>query len=185
MRYSRDLHHRRSIRLQGHDYTQPATYFVTLVTYNREHLLGDVRDRQMHENGLGSIARTCWLAIPDHFPAVALDAFVVMPNHIHGIVIIHPRRGVQLNAPTGNNAPAGNYSSMSPRPGSLPVIIRTYKAAVTTQCRRAGHVGFAWQRNYYEHVIRDENDLRRIQEYIHNNPAQWDLDRQNPVHGDL
>ena len=162
MRYDPERHHRRSIRLRGYDYAQPGAYFVTICTRNKELFFED--------DGIRIIAERCWLAIPKHFPYVQLDAWVVMPNHVHGVLWI-VRRGVQLNAPT---------RGISPRRGTLSVVVRTYKAAVTTQCRRDGYGYFGWQRNYYEHIVRNEEELNRIREYIFNNPLRWHLDRENP-----
>lgn len=155
MRYDPERHHRRSIRLKGYDYAQPGAYFVTICTRNKELFFED--------DGLRIIAERCWLAIPEHFPYVQLDAWIVMPNHVHGVLWI-VRRGVQLNAPT---------KGISPRRGTLSVVVRTYKAVVTTQCRRDGYGYFGWQRNYYGHIVRDR-------EYIFNNPLRWHLDRENP-----
>ena len=170
---------RRSIRLRDYDYSQVGAYFVTICTYNRELFLEDASIRQ--------IAETCWKAIPDHSPDVVLDEWVIMLNHLHGILVLADdrreigednRRGVQLNAPTRDRH--NPFSAMSPQRRTLSVVIRTYKAAVTTLCRRAGH-DFAWQRNYFEHVVRDEDDLSRIRRYIRDNPLCWDLDENNPA----
>jgi len=175
-------HHRRSIRLKGHDYAQAGAYFVTICTHQRQLFFEDP--------AILHAAEECWLAIPDHAPGVELDEWVVMPNHTHGIMVIDPHgrgvqygKGVQLNAPTMDapRDPANPYSVMSPRRNTLSVIVRTYKAAVTTACRRIGRDGFAWQRNYYEHIIRNERELNAIRQYIQNNPLKWALDRDNPT----
>jgi REP element-mobilizing transposase RayT len=189
------------MRLQGYDYAQAGAYFVTMCTRHRSFFF----EREV----MRQIADQCWLEIPTHFSVVDLDLWVVMPNHVHGILIINEnndtnadqRRGVQLNAPTASvddadatEAPQAHtsqnqqkprdatnpYSVISPHHNTLAVIIRTYKAAVTTLCRRAGFDGFAWQRGYHEHVIRAEADLNRIREYIMNNPLRWDQDENNP-----
>jgi REP element-mobilizing transposase RayT len=176
MSYAAPRRHRRSIRLNGYDYVQTGAYFVTLCTHDRLLFFENATTRK--------IAEECWLEIPEHFPAVELDEWVVMPNHLHGIIVRDNdtvRRGVQLNAPTtASRDPQNPFSIMSPRRNTFGLIIRTYKAAVTTQCRRA-NLDFGWQRNYYEHVIRDEVDLARIRQYIANNPAQWKLDENNPA----
>jgi putative transposase len=194
---------RHSIRLRDYDYAQAGAYFVTICTEGRQLFFEDPILRKEAED--------CWLAIPQHAREVELDEWVVMPNHLHGIIVIldpGPGRGVQLNAPTkdvattdiptkdapttnaqSNDTPAteapGNdnppFSRISPRPGSLAVVLRTYKAAVTTACRAIGRDDFAWQRNYYEHIIRDEPGLVAIREYICNNPLKWPLDLDNPA----
>ena len=186
-KYDPDVHHRRSIRLKRYDYSQSGVYFVTLCVANHSLYFDDP--------AIKDFAEKCWVEIPHHFPSVILDQWIVMPNHLHGIVIC---RGVQLNALTSNalinanielNGPPTNttnasnhiiYSKISPRRNTISVIIRTYKAAVTTLCRRNGYNYFRWQRNYYEHIIRDENELNLIRQYITTNPKQWDIDSENP-----
>lgn len=153
----------------------------------------------MQLSEVGKIARRCWEEIPLHFPHTALDEFVIMPDHMHGIVVIlgeddygesyeDGSGGVQLNAPKELNAPAADspatrkdnyFSIISPKKKTLSVIIRTYKAAVTTLCRENGINDFQWQRNYYERIIRDERAFTTIRKYIVNNPAQWLHDREN------
>jgi putative transposase len=146
------------------------------------------------------LAEACWRDIPGHGDNVELDEFVVMPNHIHGLIVIRERadiaegRGVQLNAPTAEDSAlisaddqrkrrdADNlFSVMSARRNTLSVIVRTYKAAVTTACRAARNYEFAWQRNYYDHVVRNEQELSAICRYIRENPLRWALDRDNPA----
>jgi putative transposase len=174
---------RRSIRLKGYDYSQPGGYFVTICT----------RDRMLFfdNKNILKIAETCWLEIPDHFPNVELDQWVIMPNHIHGIIfILDAGRGVQLNAPTtasSNDNPnlplsvSTRFSKISPSKGSLAIIIRTYKAAVTRECRRIGQNDFRWQRGYYDRIIRNEKELDRMRYYIEENPLKWELDRYHPL----
>jgi putative transposase len=174
-------HHRRSMRLAGYDYAQPGAYFVTMVTHRRLELFGRMVDREMQVFRAGQFAEACWRQIPDHFGHVELGAFVVMPNHVHGILVlkgdmIPQRRGTIYRAPT----PAFGR----PTPGSIPTIVASYKAAVTRQIhRRPRDSGRIWQRNYYEHVIRNEADWRRLQLYIEANPQLWPDDAENP--GDL
>jgi putative transposase len=163
---------RRSIRLRDFDYSQAGAYFVTICTKGRQLFF---EEPIVHE-----IAVQCWEEIPNHCSNVELDEWVVMPNHVHGILVLTDGRGVQLNAPTqrrGNSL----HSLISPRRHTLALVIRTYKAAVTVLSRRRRYRRFAWQRNYYEHVIRDELELNRIREYIHNNPQQWEFDENNPA----
>jgi putative transposase len=175
---------RKSIRLKGYDYTQAGAYFITICTKDRRNRFGTVREGIMQMSSVGRIVQKCWNLLPVHFPNVQVDAFMVMPNHVHGIVVIlddppdfkslSRGGGVHLNTPTG-----GYYSHISPRSGSLSVIIRTFKAAVTTWCWRNGHTAFAWQRGYYDHIIRNERSLARIREYIVSNPTRWEYDRNN------
>jgi REP element-mobilizing transposase RayT len=159
---------------------------VTIVAHRRATLFGAVVGKEMKRSAVGSIADACWREIPAHFPHVELGSFVVMPNHIHGILILRgiisgadavasaPRRGTIYRAPTEGFG--------APRAGSIPTIVRTYKAAVTRAAGRlAGIPRPIWQRNYYEHIIRDETDHDRIRRYILANPMSWDNDEENPA----
>lgn len=173
MKYDPDKHHRRSVRLEGYDYSQSGAYFVTICTQLRYLFFDDTRIREAAEQ--------CWEAIPDHFPRVELDHWVVMPNHLHGILMLDDNgKGVQLNAPTPRQTT--RYSQISPHKNTLAVIVRTYKAAVTSACRKQNLIEFAWQRSYFERVVRSENELNRIRQYIIDNPAKWAEDRENPHH---
>jgi putative transposase len=185
MTYIAKKHHRRSIRLQGYDYSQPGMYFVTVCTEERELLFGEVVKEAMVENEYGEVARTCWEEIPHHFQRAELDVFVVMPNHVHGILIIADKIrtsptsvGAQHAAPLSWRASRPNVS-----PGSLGAIIRSFKSATTKRINNLRATPYVppWQRGYYEHVIRNEDDLRRIREYILTNPLRWELDRENPA----
>ncbi|MGE0680570.1 MAG: transposase [Candidatus Binatia bacterium] len=184
-------HHRRSIRLPGYDYSQPGMYFVTICVEGKACLFGEVVKGEMVTNKIGKIVEDEWLKTAVLRPSVKLDEYVVMPNHFHGIVeISHECRGTARRAPTTNSpsregetsrAPASEFGK--PAPGSLPTIVRAFKSAVT-QCvhdLRGASGASLWQRNYYEHVIRNEDDLRRIREYIQTNPVRWELDRENPA----
>jgi putative transposase len=125
-------------------------------------------------NDFRTIANECWRAIPEHFPNVELGAYMIMPNHVHGIVVItNGGRGATYRAPTVERFG-------KPTVGSLPTIIRTYKAAVTRQIGREHNATGIWQRNYYEHIIRDEKDLQNKTNYINANPMLWDEDDNNP-----
>jgi putative transposase len=167
MKYDPGKHHRRSIRLKHHDYTKSAAYFVTIVTNNRAAFFGDITNTDMNLNGFGVIVEKLWKGLPDRFPTVSLDAFILMPNHLHGIIII------------GKNREKDNSGAMNRAP-TLGNIIRGFKGSSTRKLRQAGTADFAWQRNYHEHVIRNENSLDRIRRYILDNPEQWMIDRENP-----
>jgi putative transposase len=169
---------RRSIRLQGYDYSQPGAYFVTICTRDRECVLGDVTECEMRLNDIGRRAQAAWEALPTRFADIILDAFTIMPNHIHGIIIV----GAQFIAP--NHSTVAQRGAMNRAP-TLGEIVRTYKAVSTHLIRRTVNSRFAWQRNYYEHVIRDDHSLVRIRDYIANNPARWAEDEENPEHRTL
>ncbi len=177
-----DLPHRRSIRLQGYDYSQAGAYFVTVCTHNRTCCFGEIVDGHMRLNSLGELVLATWLDLPGRFVQVSLDAFVVMPNHIHGILHITPV-GAQFIAPDSTEQGAMNQGAINRAP-TLGAVVRVLKAVSTRQIRLAGHGAFAWQRNYYEHIIRNEDSLARIREYIENNPLQWALDRENPANAE-
>ena len=185
-----------SLRLPAYDYGRPGAYFITVCAHKRQCLFGDVIDTQVQLTGFGEIVRRCWSAIPVHFPGVAVDAFVVMPNHVHGILIIldalqvGAQHAVPLRTPEGGHArssapaPSPNlraFGQMAPR--SLPSIVRAFKSASTRQINQARRTpgGQVWQRNFHEHVIRGEDDLRSIRRYIQENPQSWELDEENPA----
>ena len=185
MKYNSDIHHRRSIRLQGYDYSQAGAYFVTICTQNRECLFGNIMTGDVHLNSIGKIVHEQWNVIPQRFPTVELDAFVVMPNHIHGIFVVGaPLAGAQILA-TANRATANRATArVAPTVGD---IVGAYKSLCVhhgllwiqkNQPHRM--LGRLWQRNYWEHIIRNETELNRIREYIHNNPVQWELDKLHP-----
>jgi REP element-mobilizing transposase RayT len=188
MPYDPQKHHRRSIRLKEYDYTQPGAYYITLCTKARQCLFGDVIKGEMRLNSLGYIAFTCWQAIPNHFPLVELDAFVVMPNHLHGILVISDtdERARQCRTPTSkqNHIPKTEQFG-KPVSGSIPTVIRTYKAAVTKRINlicNTKYTSLIWQRDLYEHISRDQESLRNIRQYIVENPWRWADDLENPQH---
>jgi len=173
---------RRSIRLKGYDYTRPGAYFVTVCTHRREMLFGEVVNGVMQLNAFGEIVWKCWDEIPTHFPNVELDAFIVMPNHVHGIIVIVADG--MVGATHASPLPDPQYLShpRGPAPQSLGAIVGSFKSAVT---RRINHMrgtsgAPVWQRNYWEHVIRTERVLNAVRQYIHDNPPRWSFDRYNP-----
>jgi REP element-mobilizing transposase RayT len=171
-----DAHHRRSIRLKGYDYSQAGAYFVTICTHERKHLFGDIVDGAVKLSEMGKIAGDEWFKTAELRRNVELDAFVVMPNHVHGIL-------VTFDVPGEGTATPCPYNGFGrPKAGSLPVIVGAYKSAVSRRIISA--LGPAdkmiWQRNYYEHVVRNEHELNRMREYIEYNPANWGQDKYNP-----
>jgi len=188
-------HQRRSIRLKGYDYCQAGAYYVTIVTYQRDLLFGEIVNEEMILNELGKIADECWRAIPDHFPFVELGTYVIMPNHVHGIIWIEEKEGTrrrcvlddeyrarQRRVPTEPNALMETTEGFGkPVKGSIPTVVRAYKSAVTYAVNAVQNQRGAvlWQRNYYEHIIRNDRELNNIRRYILNNPLRWQLDRDN------
>jgi REP element-mobilizing transposase RayT len=171
MTYNSELHHRSTIRLKNYDYSKNGAYFVTVCVRNKECVLGNIINGKMVLSETGKIVSEYWFEIPKHFHNVKLDEFCVMPNHIHGILLLN-NVGVQNFEPLRNK-----FQHIIPK--SIGSIIRTYKTAVTHWCKQNDY-NFFWQRNYYEHIIRNENELSEISEYIFNNPLKWELDNENP-----
>jgi putative transposase len=175
---------RTSPRLQGYDYAQSGAYFVTICTHNRARLFGEIVDRVMQLNPSGEIAAEQWYAIPEHYPDVDLDMFVVMPNHVHGIVLLTRtgRTGHALSLPDSPAIVGTRHAASSgpdvPKPPTLGNIIGSYKSAVTAQVRAALAKPelIVWQSRYHDHIVRDETGLNRIRHYIANNPALWERD---------
>jgi putative transposase len=175
--YLAGRHHRRSIRLKDYDYSRAGAYFVTICSWNKECIFGDIVDREIRLNEFGQIVKKEWLQTGDVRQNVKLGEFIVMPNHVHGILeIADYGRGTLQRAPT-------KEQFGKPVSNSIPTIIRLFKSATTKQinifCNTPGIP--VWQRNYYEHIIRNEKELYTIREYIRNNPFKWDLDENNPV----
>ncbi len=177
---------RRSIRLKGYDYSRTGAYFVTTVTQNRLCLFGDVVGDEMHLNEAGIMAQEMWETLPHRFPGIDLDAFVIMPNHIHGIIAINEPVGASVVSAQDNSMATGERATTRVAP-TLGDVMGAYKSLTTIEYARGvttwGWQSFdrrLWQRNYYERVIRDGRELDRAREYIANNPMQWALDSENP-----
>ncbi len=179
--YDANRHRRRSIRLIGYDYTQPGAYFVTIVTHERGCLFGKVVNGAMQLNPLGEIVRAEWFKTAELRPYVRLDEreFVVMPNHIHGIIWIVDDDDNDDVGATRRVAPT---IPRGPIPRSIGAIIGQFKSAVTKRINAMRNRASApiWQRNYYEHIIRNDSSRNRIRQYILENPLRWHLDRENP-----
>jgi putative transposase len=176
-RYNPDIHHRRSVRLRGFDYSRPGAYFVTICVHDRKCLFGEVCNGKMNLNKAGRIVEDCLLDIPKHFPHARLDAFVIMPNHIHGIITIAV--GAKNFSPLPNVIPPTRIQ-IRPLSKTIGSIVRGVKIGVTKWFRQNTTVFKVWQRNYFEHVIRDEADYNRIAEYIVTNPRRWVEDSLHP-----
>ena len=194
---------RRSIRLKGYDYSQVGLYFVTICVKNRLHLFGDVCDGEMVLNEYGKIANDEWQKIPKRYPNVSLGVFQIMPNHIHGIIALNDNSknhvGATLavaraggcdkrhqRADGNDNQRAGvtidARAGASPAPTTVGQIIGAYKSLVTIRCleifkSKNKYMGKLWQRNYHEHIIRNNHSHKFITNYIINNPKTWEKDR--------
>ncbi|MCX6785685.1 MAG: transposase [Candidatus Komeilibacteria bacterium] len=171
-----------SIRLLEFDYSTPGYYSITICTKDRENYFGEINNCKMKYSPIGLIARKFWLEIPKHYPFIELAEFIVMPNHVHGIIIINDFKSVE----THNCASLQKISNIHPRhynkfglqSKNLAAIIRAYKSTVKKYANEHD-IEFNWQPRYYEHIIRDNDELNRIREYIKNNPLNWKTDRNN------
>lgn len=175
--YKSIKHNRQSIRLKGYDYSQSGYYFVTICVADRYCLFGRIKDEQMVLNKYGQIAKKEWIRTEKLRNNVRLDDFVVMPNHVHGIIIITDKnsRGVSRYAP---NKSKNKFRSPSKNLGA---IVRGYKSTVTKQINELNNQpgDKVWQRNYYDHIIRNRNELDQIRKYIRENPRNWVNDKLN------
>ena len=181
-------HHRKSIRIKEYDYTQPGMYFVTIVTHQRDPLFGKIENELMILNAFGTIAAECWRAIPGHFPNIELGAYIIMPNYVHGIIVIRDDESafdavdVQHVGATQCVAPTPTITRpKGPKPNSLGAIIGSYKSAVSYRINKEHNATNIWQRNYYEHIIRNDKDLQSITDYINANALRWNDDDENPI----
>ena len=178
-RYDRFRTHRQSRRLAGHDYAARGWTFVTICTAGRQPFFGEIRAGVMGLSGAGCIAHACWSAIPEHVPHVRLDAFVVMPNHIHGLVGVWPSEDLDVASLPPSEETNPMRSRLGVRPGSVSAIVRSYKSAVT-KAVRGSTPEFRWQPRFHDHVVRNDLALTHIRAYISANPTAWNSDRLRP-----
>ena len=197
--YNPKIHNRRSIRLQGYDYSQAGFYFITICSQDQAHLFGEIIDSEMVLNDAGKMVEHLWHEIPYHYNKFSTHEFVVMPNHIHGIIEITVGAGPcacpchaesQTGQPQGGitGQPQGVAPTNPPLSSMMKLsdIVGRYKTFTMKQyIDGVHHHGWQrfnqrlWQRNYWEHIIRNENEYRKIAQYILENPAKWELDKLN------
>lgn len=168
-----------SSRAQWWDYRSSAPYFITICTIKRYHLFGYIEEGEMHLNDLGMKVWECWYEIPEHFPFVELINFVVMPNHVHGLLYLHNDKkainpvetlhATSLQPPQTPQQKNEHRSEISPKKGSLSSIIRSFKSAVTTYAND-NNLQSGWQERFHDHIVRNADEYRRIFDYITNNP---------------
>lgn len=172
-----------SARLKTWDYSTPWWYYVTINTKNHVCYFGEVVDGKMMLNKLGQIIEMEWLKTTQLRKNVELDYYVIMPNHIHGIVILNEIycRDVERNVSTENN----KYAEISPKPNSLSAVIRSFKSAVTKRIHEMEENGFSWQTRFYDRIIRNEKELYQIRKYIDQNPMKWDVEKNEPENLEL
>ena len=180
MEYEAEGYGRRSIRLRGYDYTQVGAYFVTIAIRSRLELFGEVVDGVVRLNDAGEMAREVWQSMPQRFPFVEVDAFVVMPDHVHGIVVIRDggTRAPMKDAPTPGRAD----TDVTPAARALGDVVGAYKSLTTAAYIRGVHssqwppfYGRLWQRNFYERIIRDGYEMNELRAYIRDNPVRLEL----------
>jgi REP element-mobilizing transposase RayT len=180
LKYDPQKHHRRSIRLEEYDYSRAGAYFITVCAHRRECLFGRVVDGEMRLNEAGQIVESEWLKTPSVRAEIELDAWILMPNHFHCIVRMHggTGRGDRPVAPTDRIVWA---MPCGPKPASVGAWVAGFKSATTKRINiQRGSPGVpVWQRNYYEHIVRDNADRDRIRRYISNNPVRWELDQNH------
>ncbi len=175
MKYDRNKHHRRSIRLPGYDYRTPGAYFITICSWQRECLFGEVINDKMQLSPYGKTVLFNWSILPKRYQNVALDNFIVMPNHVHGIIVLK-------DSPEINYTESDKLALRKSKIHPLSEIVRglkTFSARRINQMRYLTGVS-VWQRGYYEHIIRNEESLGAIRQYIINNPLLWGKDELYP-----
>ncbi len=207
MRYDPEKHHRRSIRLRGYNYSRAGAYFVTICVKNRECLFGEIQNGKVILNDFGKIIDYHWQKIPTHFENAALDEYIVMPNHFHAVLWLVGDGGKMANpenAVTGitvvgakhsgqsivteHDDVAGNASPLRPRhpngtkPGSLSAVIQNFTSITSRKINRIRKTPGKklWQRNFHDHIIRNDRELFNICQYIIDNPLKWKIDNENP-----
>jgi len=189
MKYDPKIHHRKSLRLKNYDYSQAGLYFITICIQNRLHLFGEIVDDAMALNDAGLMIDKIWHEIPNNFANTQLNEFVIMPNHIHGIIKISvgaPLVGAQNSGNAKNKTgqtQTGQPQGIAPTVGD---IAGAFKSLTTNQYIKMVKKNILppfdkklWQRNYWEHIIRNDNEYQRIAQYITDNPQKWALDKLN------
>lgn len=203
MQNQKQIKNRKLNRLKGYNYSQAGWYFLTICIKNREHFFGKIINGTVHLSTIGKTAQKCWQEIPTHFPNAKLDEFIIMPNHIHGIIVIENSNvgnkdfcskitgnKITGNKTTGNKDFCSLQSWQTKWTRSLSSIVRGFKIGVTKWCHKnnINHgeqkflfhtMRFSWQKSFYDHIIRNEKSLNKIREYIINNPLKWESDRNN------
>jgi len=191
--YDPDIHHRRSIRLREYDYSQPGAYYVTICIQGYKFLLGEIVLGQMNQNDAGAMVERAWKCIPQRFPTAEMDEHIVMPNHFHGILRIvgaplvgAPNAGSPRQRAGTRGAPKQTRAPTRGAP-TFGEMIGAFKSITTDEyirgVREEGWPRFSetfWQRNFYEHIVRNEQELEKIRDYIRRNPLMWAIDRCNP-----
>jgi putative transposase len=178
MKYNAASHHRRSIRRRGYDYSLAGAYFVTICIKNRDCLLGEIGNDKVYLSRMGNIVKESWMKIPVHFKDVRLDQFVIMPNHLHGIIVIQrkPSKDTDVLPPDVDSINKRRALDL----GQILAYFKYQSTKIINELRDTP--GFpVWQRNYYEHIIHDEEEMKKYRKYIIENIVNWDTDKENPI----
>jgi putative transposase len=166
---------RKTVRLREYEYSQPGEYFATICTKNHECMFGSIVNGKMDLNERGGIVDGCWKGIPEHFPYVGLDEYIIMPNHVHGIIVLHEHVGTRhaVSLPERFGKPVS---------GSVSTIVRSFKSAAAKRINEMHLTTGApiWQPRYYDRIIRDEKELQNIRDYINNNVLTWAFEAEHP-----
>ncbi|MGC1390579.1 MAG: transposase [Bacteroidales bacterium] len=189
------IKNRKHLRLTDWDYSSEGVYFVTICCHERQSCFGSFCDNEIIPSEIGKIASQFWLEIPNHFPHVKLDEFIIMPNHIHGILVLDyshvgTRHGVSLHVPSNDNVGSCHGMTLPPRKGSnqninkfskplknsVSVVVNQYKSSVKRWCNKKGFSNFQWQSRFYDQILRSEISIEKIREYIYNNLINWPND---------
>jgi len=167
----------KTARLQNYDYSSNGAYFVTICTKNREYSFGEIKNGKLQESITSKICMECWLDLPNHYPNCILDAFVIMPNHIHGVIII---ANVETGFKPVSTKPVSTNANTKQH--SLSEIIRGFKTFTARKINEHQDTQGQpfWQSRFYDRIIRDEDELNHVREYIQNNPLKWEEDKNNP-----
>ena len=182
---------RKTIRLQDFDYRQPGFYIATICVKDHRLMFGNIVNDKMQLNSVGQVALATWATLAQRFPGIELDAYIVMPNHVHGIIYLKEEQPILYKKPNTERVPERFKAYMQDaakpykRMPALWEIIRTFKAAATYRIHKTGTQEFAWQESYYESVLADERSLNNRRLYIANNPARWAEDSLNTKEGSL
>ncbi|MBT4511256.1 MAG: transposase [Chloroflexi bacterium] len=180
----KDKYHTETTRLADWDYTGTGWYFVTVCTRNREESLGRIVDGELVLSRAGHIVGEEWAKTAELRLYVHMDQMIIMPNHVHGIVVIIPKN-TENTTQRPVETPRRVVSTMGLRPNSLGSIMGQIKSVCTKRIRSEGFADFAWQTRFYDHIIRDQKELQHIRQYILDNPPKWEIDRNNPANLNL
>jgi putative transposase len=191
MNFKPQIHHRRSIRMKGYDYSLPGAYFITILAYQQKEIFGEVNNGKMILSPLGQIVNDEWFRSNRLRKEIHLhkDELIIMPNHLHGIVWIikndpennNPPESKEIRTEVHKNGEAVNPSRIQRTPHSLSTFISGFKSAVTSRTSRELHLMKIWHSNYYEHVIRNDEEYQKIWDYIDTNPLNWKTDQLQPI----